>query len=53
MGYKRSAIPVHHSTYDNTMIAKIYHNELAKYVEYVKAENKILRARITTDSRRT
>jgi hypothetical protein len=39
------------------MITKIYHpllaviasatnNELAKYVEYVKAENKILRARI-------
>ena len=55
--YNECAIPVHCSTYDNSMITKIYHpllaliasatnSELAKYVEYVKAENKILRAGI-------
>ena len=57
MGYNESAIPVHITTYNNSMMNQIFHpllaliasatnNELAKYVEYLKEENKILRARI-------
>jgi hypothetical protein len=54
--YNECAIPFHTTTYDNTAMTEIFHpllaliasatdNQLAKYVEYLKEENKILRAR--------
>ena len=57
MRYNECVTPFHIREYDNTMTAKIFHpllamiasatnNELAKYVEYLKEENKILRARV-------
>jgi len=56
-GYNESANRVHITPCDNTMMSEIFHpllamiasatnNELAKHVEYLKEENKILRARI-------
>ncbi len=55
--YNQCVIPLQSTGYDNTMRARIFHpllaliasatdRELAKYVEYLKEENKILRARI-------
>jgi hypothetical protein len=56
-GYNECASPVHIPTYDNSNMPALFHpllaliasatnNELAKYVEYLKEDNKILRARI-------
>ena len=55
-GYNECVISSHTTTYDNTLMTRIFHpllaliasatdRELAKYVEYLKEENKILRAR--------
>jgi hypothetical protein len=55
--YNECTTPVHNTDFDNTTMAKIFHpmlaliasvtdRELAKFVEYLKEENKILRARI-------
>ena len=57
MGYNECATRVTNYTYDHTAMPKLFHpllkliasatdRELAKYVEYLKEENKILRARI-------
>ena len=56
-GFNECATRIHITLYDNTTMNAIFHpllaliapgadNELAKYVEYLKVENKILRARI-------
>ena len=56
-GYNECATPSHNTDFDNIKMAKIFHpllaliasvtdRELAKFVEYLKEENKILRARI-------
>ena len=57
MGYNESETPSHITGYDNTKMSKIFHpllaliasatdRELAKYVQFLKEENKILRARV-------
>ena len=57
MLYNECVIPVHITGYDDTAMTLIFHpllaliasatdNELAKYIEYLKQENKTLRARV-------
>ena len=56
-GYNECTTPFHNTDFDNTTMTMIFHpllaliasaadRELAKYIEYLKEENKILRARI-------
>jgi hypothetical protein len=60
-GYKGCVTPSHITTYDDNTITAIFHpllaliasatnSQLAKYVEYPKEENKILRARLPLQS---
>ena len=55
--YNESVLPLHHPNQHHTVVTKVFHpllaliasasdKELAKYVQYLKEENKILRARI-------